>query len=51
MNYETYRAVFLGKLKNCTPFCLLVDKRPEGEHVRLLSTYSARGNTKIKTQS
>jgi hypothetical protein len=48
MNYETYRAGFLGKLKNCIPFCLLDDKHPEAEHVRLLSIYSARGNTKIK---
>jgi hypothetical protein len=51
MNLETYRAGFLGKLKNCIPFSLLDDKHPEAEHVPLLSIYSARGNTKIKTQS
>jgi hypothetical protein len=51
MNYETYRAGFLGKLKNFIPFCLMDDKHPDAEHVRLLSIYSARGNTKIKTQS
>jgi hypothetical protein len=26
MNYETYHAGFLGKLKNFIPFCLLDDK-------------------------
>jgi hypothetical protein len=42
---------FLGKLKNFILFCLLDDKHPEAEHVRLLPVYSARDNTKIKTQS
>jgi hypothetical protein len=51
INQETYRAGFLGKLKNFIPFCLLDEKHPEAEHVHLLSIYSARGNTTIKTQS
>jgi hypothetical protein len=50
VNYETYSAGFLGKLKNIL-FCLLDEKHPEAGHARLLSFYSARGNTKIKTQS
>jgi hypothetical protein len=51
MNEGAYRDGFLAKLKNFIPFCLLDDRHPEVEHVRLLSRYSARGNTKIKTQS
>jgi hypothetical protein len=51
MKEETYCTGFLRKLKNFTPFCLLDDKHPEAEHVRLVSIYSARGNSKIRTQS
>jgi hypothetical protein len=40
-----------GNVEELIPFCLLDDKHPKAEHVRLLSIYSARGNTKIKTKS
>jgi hypothetical protein len=49
MNYETYRTGFLGKLTNCIPLCLLDGKHPEAVRVRLLSIYSARSNTEVKT--
>jgi hypothetical protein len=51
LNFGVMMNGFLGKLKNVIPFCLLDDKHPEAEHVCLLSIYSARDNTKIKTQS
>jgi hypothetical protein len=33
---EIYHAGFLVKLRNFIPFCLLDDKHPVPEHVRLL---------------
>jgi hypothetical protein len=41
--WESLRILFLS--------AYWMTKHPEAEHVRLLSIYSARGNTKIKTHS
>jgi hypothetical protein len=37
-NEKTYRAGFLGELKNVIPFGILDDKHPEAEDVRLQET-------------
>jgi hypothetical protein len=49
---RTYRAEFLGKLKNLIPLCPLDDKQPGAEHTLCFSSiYPKRKIIKIRTQS